>query len=169
MRNEIEPGERRIYFKDGDSVIYERLFSTLSLPELVRIMTNVPHDIAAAAATLEATSIDLISVGFQKTLDLDLWIYIYDADIHASRAYSPSVKSPDNVPTGCSSLQLEIYQRGRAPRFTAEELKDNVRCAIRKMCIAADQDILFTHHKRLPWGNVIFEVGMEEKRQIVRD
>lgn len=165
----IDPVERRIEFEGGTRVSYDRLVSTLPLPSLVPMMTGVPDEVGAAAATLEATSIDLISVGFKVPLDLDLWFYIYDNDLYASRAYSPSVKSPENVPTGCSSLQFEVYQRGRAARFTAEELKDNVRLAIRRMGIATDEDILFLHHKRLPWGNVIFDIGMEENRQIVRE
>jgi len=164
----VDPIARRIDFANGAQVSYERLINTLPLPSLVPMMASVPDDVTAAAATLEATSIDLISVGFKVPLDLDLWFYIYDADIHASRAYSPSVKSPENAPPGCSSLQFEVYQRGRTARFTVDELKENVRLAIRRMNIAADQDIQFLHHKRLPWGNVIFDIGMEENRQIVR-
>ena len=166
---QVDPVSHRIDFENGNSVSYENLVSTLPLPELILMMNGVPEQVAAAAATLEATSIDLISVGFNVPLDLDLWFYIYDKDIHASRAYSPSVKSPDNAPAGCSSLQFEVYQRGREARFSADALKGNVRQAIRKMGIAADEDILFLHHKRLPWGNVIFDVGMEGNRQIVRD
>lgn len=165
----VDPAARRIDFADGSQVSYERLVSSLPLPALIQMLAGTPEEVRAAAATLEATSIDLISVGFKIPLDLDLWFYIYDEDIHASRAYSPSVKSPDNAPMGCSSLQFEVYQRGRAARFTPQELKDNVRHAIRKMGIAADEDILFLHHKRLPWGNVIFDVGMEGNRQIVRE
>jgi len=165
----VDTGKQRIDFANGDSVTYDRLISTLPLPELIRIMSDVPAVVAASAATLEATSIDLISVGFKVELDLDLWFYIYDADVHASRAYSPSVKSRSNVPAGCSSLQFEVYQRGRAAQHSPEALKANVRQAIAKMGIAADGDVLFLHHKRLPWGNVIFDVGMEENRQVVRD
>lgn len=165
----IDPGARRIDFADGRKVCYDRLVSTLPLPALISMMSGVPEDVQTAAANLEATSIDLISVGFNVPLNLDLWFYIYDSDIYASRAYSPSVKSPDNAPPGCSSLQFEIYQRGRIARFTPEELKDNVRHAIRKMCLAADKNILFIHHKRLPWGNVIFDLGMEDNRQRVRE
>lgn len=165
----VDPVARRIEFDGGDTVSYDRLVSSLPLPELIRIMPGVPDTVAAAAATLAATSIDLISVGFKVPLDLDLWFYIYDVDIHASRAYSPSVKSPDNAPAGCSSLQFEIYQRGRNARYSPEALKSNVVMAIRKMGIAREEDIQFLHHKRLPWGNVIFDIGMEENRQIVRD
>jgi protoporphyrinogen oxidase len=165
----VDTTHRRIDFESGESVTYDRLVSTIPLPELIRIATDVPPKVVEAASTLEATSIDLISVGFNVELDLDLWFYIYDADIHASRAYSPSVKSPSNAPAGCSSLQFEIYQRGRAAKHSPDELKDNVRHALRKMKIAADEDILFLHHKRLPWGNVIFDVDMEKNRQLVRD
>jgi protoporphyrinogen oxidase len=165
----IDTTDRRISFDNGETVSYDQLVSTLPLPELIRISADVPAEVARAASTLEATSIDLISVGFNVQLDLDLWFYIYDADIFSSRAYSPSVKSPANAPAGCSSLQFEIYQRGRVATHSPEELKDNVRHAIRKMKIAADENILFLHHKRLPWGNVIFDLGMEENRQIVRD
>jgi protoporphyrinogen oxidase len=165
----VDPFERVIDFEDGTRVSYGRLVSTLPLPALVKMMTGVPDAVSAAAATLEATSIDLISVGFKVQLDLDLWFYIYDDDLLASRAYSPSVKSPDNAPAGCSSLQFEVYQRGRFARFTPLELKNNVMKTISKMNIASSEDIIFMHHKRLTWGNVIFDVGMEEKRQIVRD
>ena len=36
-------------------------------------------------------------------------IYIYDEDIPPARVYSPSLKSADNAPAGCSSLQAEIF------------------------------------------------------------
>ena len=161
--------DKQIIFENSSSVHYDNLVSSVPLPELISMMNNVPEDVIAASNSLEATSIDLISVGFKKYVDLDLWFYIYDSDIYASRAYSPSVKSPDNAPTGCSSLQFEIYQRGRMSKFSPDELKENVRYAINKLGIATNEDITFLHHKRLPWGNVIFDIGMEEKRKIVRD
>lgn len=36
-------------------------------------------------------------------------MYIYDEDIKSARINSPSIKSPNNVPEGCSSMQFEIY------------------------------------------------------------
>jgi len=165
----VDAASKRVDFEGGAPISYDRLVSTMPLPELIRILADVPAEVAAAAARLEATSIDLISVGFDVELDLDLWFYIYDKDIHASRAYSPSVKARSNVPPGCSSLQFEVYQRGRDAKYSPEQLKDNVRQAILKMNIASEENILFMHHKRLPWGNVIFDVGMEANRQLARD
>jgi len=36
------------------------------------------------------------------------------------------------------------------------------------MNICQEEDILFTHHKHLPFGNVVFDHGMEERRELVR-
>lgn len=165
----IDIKSKQVVFENNQSVTFDRLISSIPLPELTKIVNNAPSDVIQASKKLEATSIDLISVGFKKHIDLDLWFYIYDSDIYASRAYSPSVKSPDNAPAGCSSLQFEVYQRGRSAKFSPDVLTENIKYAINKLKIASGEDIVFLHHKRLPWGNVIYDIGMEENRKIVRD
>ena len=46
-----------------------------------------------------------------------LWFYIYDEDILPARAYSSSLKSPNNVPFGKSSLQFETYISKQKPKL----------------------------------------------------
>lgn len=166
---EIDIKNKVVLFQNGEYIKYDTLISSIPLPKLVDITKNHPPNIAKAAESLIATSIDLISVGFNKDVVKDLWFYIYDDDILASRAYSPSVKSPDNVPNGCSSLQFEIYSRGTKSNYNKDLLIENVIYALKKMKIASNDDIVFTHHKHIPYGNVIFDIGMELNRQIVRD
>lgn len=163
----IDTARRLLTFANGHQVSYDVLVSTLPLPLLTTLCGDVPEAVREFAGTLQATSLDLISVGFNKRLVKDLWFYIYDEDLLASRAYSPSVKSQDNVPAGCSSLQFEVYSRGIHPRHTPEELIINTRLALRRMGIAGDNDILFVDHRRLPYGNVIFDRGMEVRRDAV--
>jgi protoporphyrinogen oxidase len=166
----IDLAKKEIQFSNGCLVQYSELVSTLPLPVFIKLCgSQVPEKVQESADELECTSIDLISVGFNKPIINDLWFYIYDEDIYASRAYSPSIKSPDNVPEGCSSLQFEIYNADRKSRFTSEELKENVRYALMKMNIATDDDLLFLEHKHLPWGNVTFKIGMEGHRKTVKD
>jgi protoporphyrinogen oxidase len=165
----IDIDSKTVTFSNGEKIQYTTLVSSIPLPKLVEITQSVPRDVEEAAGQLVATSIDLISVGFSKNLVKDLWFYIYDEDILASRAYSPSVKSSDNVPQGCSSLQFEVYSRGTDSSYKKEELIENVIYALKKMNIAKTEDILFTHHKHLAYGNVIFNHGMEIQRNRVRD
>lgn len=166
--SKIDLVNKTVTFHNNVTVSYDSLITTLPLPHFIELCIDVPKDISHAAKELVATSIDLISIGLNKPIVKDLWFYIYDEDILASRAYSPSVKSPNNVPDGCSSLQFEIYSRGTKSRYSVEELKTNTIAALRKMNIAAEEDIAFVHHKHLPYGNVIFDIGMEENRQTVR-
>ncbi len=166
---DIDINKKVVKFKNGEEVEYNKLVSSIPLPELVKKTKNIPPDIYEASKTLQATSIDLISVGFNKEIIKNLWFYIYDEDILASRAYSPSVKSPENVPFGCSSLQFEIYSRGMKSKYQESDLIENVIYALKKMKIATKEDIVFTHHKHLKYGNVIFDLEMEEKRNLIRN
>ncbi|WP_088281750.1 NAD(P)/FAD-dependent oxidoreductase [Ideonella sp. A 288] len=164
----IDTAARTVCFNGGAPVAYRQLVSSLPLPLLATLCTDMPAPVRAHARQLVATSIDLVSVGFDKPLVSDLWFYLYDESIWASRGYSPSVKSPDAAPPGCSSLQFEAYSRGLLSRFEPEALKANTVQALRTLGIARPEDIVVLHHCRLPWGNVVFDQGMETHRDAVR-
>jgi protoporphyrinogen oxidase len=146
------------------------MVSSLPLPVLVGLMPNAPEAVRADAETLFATSVDLISIGFNRPqVSPTLWFYIYDREIWAARGYAPSWKAESNAPPGCSSLQFEIYSSVRQPQTrSVEELKANTVEGLRRMGIATEADILFVHHMRLPYGNVVFDLGMETRRDRVR-
>ncbi len=166
----IDPASRTVRFANGREATYERLVSTLPLPRLVEMMTGAPEPVRENAATLFATEIDLISVGFSRPrVSPALWFYIYDDDIAAARAYAPDWKSPDNAPEGCSSLQFEIYSSRERPQTASpDELKRDTVTGILKMGLATEAEILFVHHQRVPYGNVVFDLGMEARRDRVR-
>lgn len=166
----IDLDEKIITFQNGEKVKYSTLINTTPLPEFVRLCeSTVSNEAHQSAKELVCTSIDLVSVAFKENLIKDLWFYIYDEDIYASRAHSPSVKSSDNAPSGMSSLQFEIYNPGIESRFTESELRENTIYAIKKMGLADEGDILFIHHKKLKWGNVVFKKGMEKHRKVILD
>ncbi|HZG09358.1 MAG TPA: NAD(P)-binding protein [Allosphingosinicella sp.] len=166
----IDPSTRTIRFEDGSQIGYGKLVSSLPLPLLVTLMPDAPEDVALAAASLYATEIDLISVGFNRPgVSPALWFYIYDRDIAAARGYSPDWKSPDNAPPGCSSIQFEIYSSVKNPqRMSAEELKANTVQGLEKMGLATAADIVVLDHRHVTYGNVVFDVGMEDRRDRVR-
>ena len=55
----------------------------------------------------------------------------------------------------------------RKSKYSKEELINNVIYGLGKMDIATIDDIIFIHHKHLQYGNVVFDKGMEEKRNII--
>jgi hypothetical protein len=48
-------------------------------------------------------------------------------------------------------------------------LKENIHSNLMKMDICTENDVLFVHHKHLPFGNIVFDHGMESRRQVVLD
>lgn len=167
----IDTAGRALAFADGSAVTYDRLVSTIPLPDLARLATDAPDDVKQDASTLYATELDLVSIGFSRAdVPPSLWFYIYDRDILAARAYSPSWKSADNAPAGTSSLQFEIYSSREKPQtLSAEALIENCVAALERMGLATRDEILFTHHSRLSHANVVFDLGMEQRRDRVRD
>ena len=166
----IDLAARVVRFETGEEIGFDRLISTLPLPVLVELTRDVPDDLRADAATLYATRMDLISIGLRKAdVAPSLWLYIYDEDILAARIYSPSAKSADNAPAGCGSLQFEIYSSVQAPQtHSVEEMRENCLKALETMGIATRADVIFAHHKHVPYANVVFDLGMEARRDRVK-
>ncbi|MCU4202733.1 FAD-dependent oxidoreductase [Vibrio cholerae] len=167
---EIDTVKKCVVFSDGDRKKYDSLISTIPLPRIIKLIPNVPKNVRVAAESLLWTTVDLISVGFNKeNVPPYLWFYIYDEENIAARAYSPSLKSKDNAPPGKSSLQFEIYNLSTKERLEPEKLIKNIQKKLLEMNICKEEDIIFMHHKHLPFGNVVFDHGMEERRQVVLD
>lgn len=167
----IDTDARTLSFADGQTIRFGNMVSTLPLPILAELIESMPAEVRSDARTLFATSVDLVSIGFSRPdVPPALWFYIYDRDILAARAYSPSMKSSDNAPKGCSSLQFEIYSNSRAGNeLTPDEMIRNTIDALATMGLASVDDIVTTDHRRISWGNVVFDVGMEERRDRVLD
>jgi protoporphyrinogen oxidase len=160
---------KSLYFENGKIIEYENLISTMPLPDIVNCIENIPEEIKLTAQNLVATSMDLVSIGFSRNVINKLWFYIYDEDILASRAHSPSTKSSDNCPAGCSSIQFEIYNLGQKSQYSDEKLFENTIYALKKLGIGLESDILFMDRRSINYANIIFYKGMEADRKIILD
>lgn len=166
----VDVENKTVLFSDGTATRYNDLVSSLPLPVLCSIIKDCPCKVLDAAKSLIWTTVDLISIGFDKQdIPPYLWFYIYDEDNLAARAYSPSWKSSDNAPEGKSSLQFEVYNLSSKDRLNPDKLIENIKVKLLEMGICSEEEIIFIHHKYLSFGNVVFDHCMEERRQIVLD
>lgn len=166
---EIDTLNNSVYFDDSTIQEYDKLISSIPLPEYQNLIKDMPKKVKEACNNLKYTSIALVSIGLNK-LDIPnhLWFYIYDEDILASRCYSPSIKSNDNVPTGCSSFQFEIYFSKNKPLdLCNKELIEHVITSAERLNILERNDIIMKDYRILKYGNVIFYHGMEEDRKVI--
>ena len=167
----IDVKTKEVEFADGTLASYDNLVSSVPLPDLVACIKDAPKEVVAASENLFATSVAIVSLGFNKTdIPKYLWYYIYDEDFLPARCHSPSIKSPDNVPEGCSSVQFEVYfshKNGLAKN--GDELIEHVLDKGIEMGLFKMEDVVVKDARVLPYGNVVFYQGMEDDRKIVQD
>jgi protoporphyrinogen oxidase len=166
----IDIVNKRVLFHDGEVRGFDKLISTIPLPELIPMITDVPEDILRASEKLAATSGQLVSFGFNRKIDNHLWFYIYDEDFLPSRAYSPSEKSSNNVPSGCSSIQFETYFSKYKPRvLSGDELVSHIIEKGEKMGIFTKSDIIFSDYREVAYANVIFDHDRKSNLRLIHD
>lgn len=166
----IDLKEKNVYFKDGTIEKYDNLISSLPLPEIVKIIKKVPDEVLQAGNRLKYTSGYMVSLGFKRPdVAKDLWFYIYDEDILPARVYSPSLKSKDNVPEGCSSLQAEIFFANDAEILPPEKVLKNTIDKLSQMGLFQKEEIVIRDIRFEKYANIIFDHNVYKNRQIVLD
>lgn len=160
----------RVSFADGTSEPYKRLISTLPLPEIVKLLSDVPDEILEAARLLRHTCGYHVSLGFNRPdIAKHLWFYIYDEDIPPARVYSPSLKSPDNAPDGCSSLQAEVFFANGANIPSKDEVLERTIATLLEMRLFHQSDIAVQEIRFEPYANILFDKHIYKNRQKVID
>jgi len=167
----IDSRTKKVIFNDGGIEHYGTLISSIPLPELIKLIKDVPEHVVEASQMLTATSVALVSVGLKSAnIPPYLWFYIYNEDFLPARCYSPSLKSKDNVPDECSSLQFEVhYSKYKPLKLEGDALIEHVIGKGAAMGLFEKNDIAVTDYRKLPYGNVLFEHSMEKNRSIVHE
>lgn len=143
----------------------------MPLTELCKIIKPIPKTILAASKKLNYTSGVLVSLGFSKKINTEMWFYIYDKNIKAARVHSPSMKSYNNVPKGCSSLQAEIYlnKNEKINSTKIKKIENNTIKSLIKMNLFKKEDIIVKDVRYIKFANVLFDKDIYKNRKIVKD
>ena len=167
---EINPVEKYIKFSDGTKENYKRLISSLPLPEIVKMIKSCPDEVINCADKLHNTCGYMVSLGFKRPdVPKHLWFYIYDEDILASRVYSPSMKSLDNVPNGCSSLQAEIFFDCKAKIPSKDVVMKNTIEKLVSMGLFKEDEIIVKDIRFEKYANITFDKNIYKNRKVVLD
>ena len=118
-----------------------------------------------------ATSGQLVSIGFNRPdIPKHLWFYIYDEDILPARAYSPSLKSPYNVPKGKSSLQFETYFSKKKPKqLSGDSMVNHIIEKGIQMKLWELNDIAITDYQEENYANVVFDFNRKSNVALIQD
>ncbi len=157
----IDPGARRLRFADGSEAGYERVVSSIPLPELAPLITGVPGDVLAAAARLACSTCVTVNLGIDRAdLSEHHWTYFYDRDFTVTRASFPHLFSPHNAPDGMGSIQAEIYfsKKYRPLERAPDELIEPAIEDFRRSGLIREGDrVVFREARLIEYANVIFD------------
>ena len=166
----IDTAAKQVEFADGMVENYDNLISSLPLPEIIKMISNVPENVQNAAKQLRWTCGYQVSLGFNRPdVAKYLWFYIYDEDVPPARVYSPNLKSPDNAPDGCSSLQAEIFFANGAKVVDKNIILQKTVEKLKEICQFNDSDVVVKDIRFEPYANIIFTPEIYESRKVVRE
>lgn len=166
----INTAAKQVEFDDGTVENYDNLISSLPLPEIIKMISDVPENVQNAAKQLRWTCGYQVSLGFNRPdVAKYLWFYIYDEDVPPARVYSPNLKSPDNAPDGCSSLQAEIFFANGAKVVDKNIILQKTVEKLKEICQFNDSDVVVKDIRFEPYANIIFTPEIYESRKVVRE
>lgn len=158
----ISPGDRELHFANGFVASYDHCISSIPLPELIPMISGVPHDVLDAARKLACTQCVVVNIGINREDISDShWTYFYDRDFVFARLSFPHMFSPNNTPHGAGSIQAEVYhsREYRPLDRRPEEYIEPVIADLRRCGLIHEKDeIVFRNAWLIPYANVIFDL-----------
>lgn len=158
----VDPGARRLSFSGGSTASYDALISSVPLPELVRMIRDVPREVREAAARLACTTCVLVNIGVNRDdLSRAHMTYFYDDDICFARVCFPHLLSRNNAPPGSGCIQAEVYfsEKYKPLKMAPEDWIEPVIAGLRKCGLLREGDqILSRQAMLLRYANIIFDL-----------
>jgi protoporphyrinogen oxidase len=158
---EIETARRRAVFRDARgerSEPYDRLVSTIPLPELIRRCVDIPPPVREAAAALRWVSVYNINIAVgRENISDKHWIYFPEQQFPFYRAGFPMNFSPALGRPGCSSMYVEMSHRPE-DRSQPHELIQSARNGlIHAGVLRKDDEIVMADVKDIHYAYVLFD------------
>jgi len=155
----IDAKSKLIKFRDGSTKRYQILASTIPIPEMSNIFSNISEYIKNMISTLRYTSLHYVNLAVKGSFKKDFtWLYFYDEDIPISRLIPYNNMSPNMSPEGYTSLQLEIPYINK---FDKSLTKKSI-LAIEKLGYLDSRNIVRIKERDLKYGYVIYDFNRKK-------
>lgn len=157
----LDPRVSLLRFANGEQRQYQKVISSIPLPDLIPLIDGVPNDVREAANTLAFTTAVLINLGIDRADLSDTAItYFYDEDVIFSRINLPHMFSPQNAPAGYGTIQAEVYfsDKYKPLRITPTDLIEPAIADLRRCGFIRDRDSVVLRDTVVNrYANVIYD------------
>ncbi len=106
----IDLKSKKIWFANGTTHKFEKLISTIPLPDFINRCQQVTIKIREAASKLDCSQLLLVDVFAPHQQSVPgHWFYVYDEDKLSTRIHCVERLAPGNAPHGWTGVQAEVY------------------------------------------------------------
>lgn len=147
---------------------YRVLISTIPLPALIGIATEVPEEVRAAVACLRTNSLMVVGLGVARPkLSTKHWVHFPEREISFCRISFPTNFSAAMAPPGMSSVAAEVaYSAGSLPdrkELTERVIRDLIKVGV----LRPDDTIVARHTHDIPLGYCIYDDARREALPVI--
>jgi protoporphyrinogen oxidase len=159
----VDLKKKRVRFSDDSSMQYDYLVSTVPLPELIRMIQDIPPRVAEMGKGLKYLSVLDINLGITRDCLPDQhWIYFSEPRIPFYRAGFYSHFSPSSAPGRTASLYVEISYLPESP-LNREDLRQSVYKGLQECgMIQSKDEIVVEDMVDIPCAYVMYD---EERKK----
>ncbi len=159
-----------VIFRDGSFESFDTIISTIPLPELKNIVSDVPRELQEEFDRLQSVSIFNINLGAKGKVGQDKhWVYFSDKDISFFRVGFYHNFSSCLNPDGTSSLYIDVSYSKNKPLNKNTILKQVKDDLLRVGVISKDNDILTHQVNDIHYGYPICDHNYKQARGRIID
>lgn len=166
----VDQHRGEVVFEDASIKKFKRLVSTMPLPELGKMLVNLPKNIEAAFSKLRWTSIFVVNLGVDKeNISEKHWVYYPEEDFVFYRIGFSSNFSADIMPPKKTAMYVETaYSKGKA--INKNRIIDAAIQGLEKAGILSDEkEIEVCLPMDIEYGYVIYDEDRKEAVRLIKD
>jgi protoporphyrinogen oxidase len=165
---ELDPLKQILRFKNGESIRYDRLITSIPLPILIRSIQNPPDSVVRACSRLRAVSVLNLNFGIDRNPGDKHWIYFPEPRYRFYRVGFSHNFSPFQAPEGKGAIYVEVAYSQWKPLDKAsilERVKQDLHsCGI----LRNDDQILAELLLDMPCAYVLFDKEYRKSVDLIR-
>jgi len=172
VRKIRKKGKNFLVSNGNEEKRYERIISTIPLPELVTSLVDVPREVLDRARNLKHNSLITVMLGIDSPKVNDLsWVYFPQRDFLFHRVSFPSNFSEEVSPNGKSTVMAEITCKFGDDVWASEDNKliSHVINKLHECKIIDKKEVVFSSAARTKYAYILYDLSYAKNIAIVKD
>lgn len=151
---------------------YDRIVSTIPLPELLQCLENVPEHVADAISSLRYNAVLVVMIGLNDIKYKDRFaVYVVDENIIYHRLCFYTFMKADHAPEGKHTVTAEItyHPEHKIAKIPRQEIVKHVIDTMEQEGFIYAKDVVETDFVDCKYGYVVNTIGYLDKLKIIRE